>query len=40
MDGTVSNYILKPNQKAIFNKTIGDIKFLDLSDKKLAKKDN
>jgi len=38
MDGTVSNYILKPNQKAIFNKTVGDIKFLDLSDKKLAKK--
>lgn len=37
-DGTISNYLLKPNQKAIFNKTVGDIKFYDLSDKKTVKK--
>lgn len=39
MDGSVSNYLLKPNQKAIFNKTDGDIKFYDLSDTKSVKKD-
>jgi len=38
MDGSVSNYLLKPNQKAIFNKTVGNIKFYDLSDKKLLKR--
>ena len=38
MDGSISNYLLKPNQKAIFNKTVGDIKFYDLSDKKSIKK--
>jgi ferric-dicitrate binding protein FerR (iron transport regulator) len=32
-DGSVSNYLLKPNQKVIFNKTDGDIRFYDLSDK-------
>ena len=37
-DGHISNYLLKPNQKAIFNKADGDIKFYDLSDKKLVKK--
>lgn len=37
IDGTVSNYLLKPNQKAIFNKVDGDIKFYDLSDNKTIK---
>lgn len=37
-DGTISNYLLKPNQKAIFNKADGAIKFYDLSDKKIIKK--
>lgn len=38
MDGSISRYLLKPNQKAVFNKSVGDIRFYDLSDKKLAPK--
>ncbi len=33
INGSVSNYILKPNQKAIFNKSDGAIRFYDLSDR-------
>jgi transmembrane sensor len=32
-DGSISNYTLKPNQKAIFNKSKDEIKFYDLADK-------
>lgn len=38
LDGRISNYLLKPNQKVIFNKKDDDIKFYDLSDKKSDKK--
>lgn len=38
-NGSISNFLLKPNQKAIFNKTNGNIKFYDLSDKKSVKKE-
>jgi transmembrane sensor len=36
-DGSTSNYSLKPNQKAIYNKTKDEIKFYDLADKESAK---
>lgn len=36
-DGHISDYFLKPNQKAIFNKIDGEIKFYDLSEKKTEK---
>jgi ferric-dicitrate binding protein FerR (iron transport regulator) len=36
-DGSTSNYSLKPNQKAIYNKAKDEIKFYDLADKSVAK---
>ena len=36
-DGSTSNYSLKPNQKAIFNKSKNEIKFYDLADKTASK---
>jgi ferric-dicitrate binding protein FerR (iron transport regulator) len=36
-DGSTSNYSLKPNQKAIFNKSKDEIKFYDLADKTATK---
>jgi len=36
-DGSISNYSLKPNQKAIYNKAKNEIKFYDLTNKEPTK---
>ena len=38
-DGSTSNYSLKPNQKAIYNKAKDEIKFYDLADKTTTSKE-